>query len=159
MTRGALPVMGLALLFATLPAQANDRVGPARVIDGNTVEVGGTRLKLAQMDAPALGQSCSRFDARYNCGREAAEELGRIIEGHPLRCTPAGNDTARGPLYRCWAGDLDVGRELVRRGWAIVANGYLYSTDENRARETRRGLWAGDFQRPADWRRERKLTR
>ena len=159
MHRSLLCFLIVGLTFAMPAAQAADSVGPARVIDGNTVEVRGARLLLASMDAPQPGQICTRFDARYDCGKEASTELGRIIAGRPLRCMPSGKDQAQRPLMRCWAGDIDVGRELVRRGWAVAYNGYAYTSDESEAREARRGIWDGEFQRPADWRRERKRSR
>jgi endonuclease YncB( thermonuclease family) len=57
----------------------------------------------------------------------------------------------------CQAGGRDLGEEMVRSGFATVidrrgqANPYRGAQEE--ARAGKRGLWAGTFDRPGDWRR------
>jgi endonuclease YncB( thermonuclease family) len=47
---------------------------------------------------------------------------------------------------------------MVRAGEAVVyARGErVYDAEEREARTARRGIWAGTFQHPADFRRERR---
>ncbi len=48
----------LAVLIALLPAVAlADMTGQASVIDGDTIEVHGTRIRLHGIDAPESGQA------------------------------------------------------------------------------------------------------
>jgi hypothetical protein len=63
----------------------------------------------------------------------------------------------------CAAGGEDVGGWLVAQGYAIAYRRYSleYVPTEDRAREEKRGLWAGEFRRPEDFRRKgrRRLER
>ena len=50
-------MLRLALLMTLLPTIAQaDVTGPARVIDGDTIEVAGERIRLHGIDAPESGQ-------------------------------------------------------------------------------------------------------
>jgi len=59
-------------------------------------------------------------------------------------------------VARCFTGDLDVGREMVRAGWAIdyryFSKGF-YAEAEKHAREQKNGVWEGRFQQPRNWRK------
>ena len=46
---------------------------------------------------------------------------------------------------------VDLSADMIRLGWA-VANGDAYRSEEGEAELTRRGIWQGAFERPADWR-------
>ncbi len=49
----------LFLTFLSFPALAQDAiVGKARVVDGDTIEVAGTRIRLEGIDASERGQGC-----------------------------------------------------------------------------------------------------
>jgi endonuclease YncB( thermonuclease family) len=52
------------------------------------------------------------------------------------------------------ADDEDLGAWLVRAGLAIAYRKYstVYVDDEDAARRARRGLWAGEFVEPSQWR-------
>lgn len=47
-------------LFALSLAQAQDLVGRASVVDRDTLEIGGKRFRLYEVDAPESGQVCKR---------------------------------------------------------------------------------------------------
>lgn len=49
----------------------------------------------------------------------------------------------------CRAGDEDLGRRMVREGYAVAIDDHS-AGEEEVARDARRGLWQGAFQRPAD---------
>jgi endonuclease YncB( thermonuclease family) len=55
------------------------------VIDGDTIDVQGTRIRLFGIDPPEMHQQCRRgagsISALYPCGRNAKAALERIIGG------------------------------------------------------------------------------
>jgi endonuclease YncB( thermonuclease family) len=56
----------LALTGAALPA---DLIGQASIIDGDTLEIHGTRIRLWGIDAPESTQLCRGSDSvQYRCG-------------------------------------------------------------------------------------------
>lgn len=58
--------------------------GPARVIDGDTIEIAGTRIRLEEIDAPETDQKCQDSAGRdYLCGIAASKVLRDLI-GHEL---------------------------------------------------------------------------
>lgn len=59
----------------------------------------------------------------------------------------------------CRANGLELGTAMVARGWAVdyaaYSHGY-YRAEEAAARTARLGIWSGQFELPADWRRHRR---
>lgn len=60
----------VAQLAAGGPAAAQS--GRATVIDGDTLEVAGVRVRLWGIDAPESRQTCLRAEPPYPCGQRAA---------------------------------------------------------------------------------------
>jgi endonuclease YncB( thermonuclease family) len=150
----------VGVILIASPAFGQSWVGPARVIDGDTLSVAGTRMRLVGIDAPEGPQGCQARDQRpYHCGLEAIQELARLIGTQAVHCRQAGWDARwRGPLVVCQAGKTDLNREMVRSGWAIAYRGGDYQQEQSEARAARRGLWQGPFQPPEEWRRSRPKT-
>ncbi|WP_133770937.1 thermonuclease family protein [Enterovirga rhinocerotis] len=146
----ALTIVGL--LFGLASVLRGERLeGSPVVIDGDTLLVAGRRIRLKGMDAPELRQTCERDRARYPCGEEARMALRALISGRPVACLGGSRDRFERLLATCSVGDIDLGAEMVRRGLAVAYG--AYDAEERAAREARVGLWAGTFERPADWRR------
>lgn len=169
--RGLLPlgaiaaVLGLGLALLRAPwledlFAAPDFAGPARVIDGDSLEIGELRVRLFGIDAPELAQHCTGGDGRdFACGREARERLAALIDGRPVSCRREGRDRFRRVLARCEAGRDELGAAMVRQGWAVAYagdDGDGHRGLERAAQRARAGLWAGRFQRPEEWRREQR---
>jgi len=130
-------------------------VGKAWVIDGDTIDISGTRIRLLGIDAPESAQSCTDGNKRsWLCGRAATRELKALIAGRPLVCEPSGLDRYRRVLAVCALPDgTDVNAWMVRQGWAL-AYGYStpYRPEEAQAQAAKRGIWTGTFMAPWDWR-------
>lgn len=71
MKRWLGPLKRLTILFVLflaiwIWAAKDDLTGPARIVDGDSIEVGGTKIRLYGIDAPELDQSCKdRVGAIY----------------------------------------------------------------------------------------------
>lgn len=143
--------MAVAAWFGLEPSARVVR-GIATVTDGDTVRMNGAPIRLKGLDAPELHQSCRRDGRPYPCGEVAKSALAAHLAGRTLTCRITGRDRYRRALATCAVDGEDVGAWLVDRGLAV---GYGdYGREEARARARGAGLWAGEFQRPADWRRE-----
>lgn len=125
--------------------------GPARVADGDSLVLGGLRIRLEGIDAPELDQTCTRDGGDYACGRQAREALARLVAGRAVSCESSGRDRYDRALARCTAGATELNRAMVEAGWAVAYGDYR--REEAEARGAGRGLWAGAFERPQDWRR------
>lgn len=132
-----------------------ERRGRAHVSDGDSVAIAGTRLRLVGIDAPELAQDCELRGRAYPCGVEAKTHLEALIAGWPLDCVWDRRDKYGRGLARCRAGSTDLGATMVRDGWAVAYLGG-FEAEEAEARRAGRGLWAGRFERPQDFRRRER---
>jgi endonuclease YncB( thermonuclease family) len=150
----------LAFLAAFLAATAAraEPSGPATVIDANTLEVGGVRLRLYGIDAPDLDQSCRLGGRTQDCGVVARAALMDLTAGAEVTCEPKGADREGRALATCLAGDYDLAEGMVYTGWALARRDgpAHYRTLQRQAKEARRGLWLGEFLPPWEWRRQRR---
>lgn len=132
--------------------------GRADAVDGDTLLVGGIRVRLEGIDAPEAGQSCT--DARahpWDCGGEATRTLARLVAGQIVRCEERGLDKYKRLLGVCRTDSVELNAELVRRGlaWAFVRYSQSYVAVEAEARAGRLGIWSGPAQPAWDYRAER----
>jgi endonuclease YncB( thermonuclease family) len=73
-------IAGLALLLSCGVALPDDMTGQANIIDGDTLEIHGTRIRLWGIDAPESSQLCRGEDSeQYRCGAQAANDLDAFI--------------------------------------------------------------------------------
>lgn len=147
-----------ALLQAGSPRPAPVH-GIARAIDGDSLTVGTTRVRLFGIDAPEYDQLCTRNGARWACGAEAATELSKLVTGRSINCTPTGYDQYQRVLARCSAAGTDVNMTMVRAGFALAYRQYSsdYIDAEASAKASKRGIWAGTFEAPREVRAQARL--
>lgn len=138
------------------PAQAEAITGKPRIIDGDTIEVTGTRIRLEGIDAPERGQECQdRLRQPHDCGGTAVRTLVDLTKGQDVACEPVGQDRFGRMLAICrLPSDLDINAELVRQGRAVAFRRYStrYVAEEDEARRAGHGMWAGTFEHPGCWR-------
>jgi endonuclease YncB( thermonuclease family) len=145
------------LVLACLPglAAAEEILAPARVIDGDTVDVAGLAIRLEGIDAPELAQTCrDAGGGEVACGRDAARHLEMLIGGREILCTGTARDGYGRLIARCDAGSGDLGRQMVADGAALAFAKFsdAYAAEEAMARKAGTGLWAMTFETPWDWR-------
>lgn len=144
----------IALACIAAPAQGQIMSGPATVIDANTLDMTGSRVRLVGLDAPERKQSCTRSGEDWACGEEAARTLAAIVAEQAITCVAQGADAAGRTLAVCKVRNIDIGQEMLRRGMAIVLDDAPpgYAEASGIAQSLQFGLWAGDFQQPSQWR-------
>jgi len=124
--------------------------GRARIVDGDTLVVSGTRVRLTGMDAPELAQVCLRKAGPWRCGAAARDRLMEMVEAGDVLCRLRGEDRYGRSLGLCTIGPMDLGATMVREGQAVSFGDYR--PEENAARQEKRGLWSGTFDPPRTWR-------
>jgi endonuclease YncB( thermonuclease family) len=73
----------IALCLFTTPALAGV-TGPARVVDGDSLQVAGEQMRLHEIDAPEIGQVCSLDGKPWSCGRAGADLLRTFSKSNGL---------------------------------------------------------------------------
>lgn len=148
----------LVLVLSLWPVSGSGQVfgGEVRVVDGDTLDVGTTRVRLHGIDAPELGQPCTdRAGLRWDCGRWVAHEVRMRIGARKLRCEVMDMDRYGRTVARCTLAGQDLGRRLVRDGLALAYRTYSmdYHPDETAAQRAGRGLHGHRMVRPDIYRR------
>jgi endonuclease YncB( thermonuclease family) len=148
-------IFTIAIALASYAAAA-PFYGLAQAKDGDSLMVGQTEVRLFGIDAPEYDQSCKRGGADWSCGAEAADRLSRLVTGKDLRCTSVSIDQHGRTLARCTVGAVDVNRTMVATGFAVAYRRYStdYVSAEQSAKANKRGIWAGSFELPSDYRHE-----
>lgn len=157
MTRLSAAFLLLVLLSEPLAA-AENIVGRASVVDGDTIELHGTRIRLWGIDAPETDQLCRGDDSElYRCGQKSATALADLFYAipRPVICSPKGRDRYGRTIAVCKIGDPgpDVAHWIVSNGHALDWPKYSageYAEAQRRAERAGAGIWAGSFVEP--WR-------
>lgn len=142
----------------TVPAAVS---GLAHVVDGDTIRLNGEKIRLTGIDAPESDQTC--FDDQtvsYACGAQSSAYLKRLVGKNTLRCDGRERDKYGRLLATCYLQDRDINAEMVRSGWAVAYRQYSmeYTSDEEKAKTSRLGLWQGNFRMPWAWRQDQRIA-
>ncbi|WP_319798816.1 thermonuclease family protein [Nitrobacter sp.] len=120
---GAAPAAAAAVgLLSTVPTpeDAGPIVGQASVVDGDTIEIHGQRIRFAGIDAPESDQLCRDEDsALYRCGQKAANDLAAFIDRRPVQCIEVDRDRYGRAVAVCTVAGVDLADWLVRSGLAL----------------------------------------
>lgn len=141
-------------------ARGADIVGRATVIDGDTIEIHGERIRLWGIDALESDQLCRDDDSKhYQCGRLAANALAALFTtiARPVTCAPTGRDQYGRTVAVCFLGEPgpDIGKWLVANGFALDWPQYSkgqYAEEQHGAEKAERGIWRGSFVEPWKYR-------
>ncbi|CDX45679.1 conserved exported hypothetical protein [Mesorhizobium plurifarium] len=139
-------------------AKPDQITGVAFVIDGDTIEVHGQRIRFNGIDAPESKQYCEDAEGfEYPCGRRSAEALDSFLAAsRPVQCTFVTWDRYHRFVGDCRRADgASAAAWMVEHGqaldWPRYSNG-AYAAEQAKAKAAKLGLWVGKFDAPWDWR-------
>ncbi|WP_346297329.1 thermonuclease family protein [Rhodopseudomonas sp. P1] len=146
---GAAKCLGMrGTQYICLPADdAIELAGVPKILDGGTIDINGTKIRLQGIDAPDSDQVCvDEKGTGWTCGLAARDELIKRFGDKPWTCQVAGRDKVGRSLGSCAVGTESVADWIVRSGWALAVAGSLqaYESSEAAAREAQAGLWSGE---------------
>jgi endonuclease YncB( thermonuclease family) len=146
----------LALLVA-FTAHAADLSGPARVLDGDTIWIGETKIRLHGIDAPEMKQTCltKKSQVQY-CGQLAKQSLQAMVSSQEVRCEGDDRDRYGRLIAVCYVGPFNINERMVADGWALAYRQYSkdYVRAEEFAKARNEGMWRTEFVPPWEWRRK-----
>lgn len=154
-------VLSLMLCLAS-PLMADvEFSGTVRVIDGDTLDVGNTRVRVHGIDAPEVGQPCtSDVLGSYDCGAFVRDEVARRYNGQRADCVEIERDRYGRSVAKCFVGGQDIGEDIVLDGFARAYRQYSmdYDLEEKAAQVSEAGLWSSAMQNPADYRAAQRTS-
>src|SRR5262245_22562373 len=103
---------------------AADLTGQAAVIDGDTIEIHGQRIRFFGIDAPESKQTCEADQQTYRCGQQAALALADEIGQQTVICEKHDVDRYGRIVAVCRAGGEDLNAWMVSQGWALAYRHY-----------------------------------
>jgi endonuclease YncB( thermonuclease family) len=152
--RAALTTIALFLTIHT--AHAETIAGRASVIDGDTLEIHGERIRILDIDAPESRQTCTQPDGtEWRCGQKAALAVSDWIAQRQVTCETSKKDMYDRWLARCATGSNDLGKWMAVNGWAVPYRDCKCEVIRDAAKAAKLakvGIWSGTFVMPWDWR-------
>jgi endonuclease YncB( thermonuclease family) len=132
--------------------------GAIRVGDGDSIDIGTTRIRFHGIDAVELAQHCKDASgADFACGEDAKRALEELVRNKTVRCDERHGVDQYGRIAAvCTADGLDLNAAMVDAGFAVAyrQHSLAYVPNEDRAKAAKAGLWAGSFEMPWDYRRD-----
>lgn len=126
-----------------------------KVVDGDSIFLGQTEIRLEGIDAPEYHQNCyNEANKAYPCGKLAYEALKNLIGTKSVRCRKIVKDKYHREVSECWVGDININEWMVKNGWAVAYTRYTkaYEQAQSEAKSARRGIWQGRFLKPEYYR-------
>jgi len=151
------PIIVFLILLSSV-ANA-DLSGTALIVDGDTITISGNKIRLSGIDTPEKHQTCRKAGVTWRCGYKATETLRRWTYTKEVRCIGDTKDRYGRLIANCFVDGYNVNARLVYEGLALAYRKYSkqYVPEEDKARAAKRGMWAGEFVAPWDWRKGKRL--
>ena len=117
------------------------------------------KIRLSGIDTPEKNQTCRSAGVTWRCGYEATETLRKWTYTKEVRCVGDTKDRYGRLIANCFVDGYNVNARLVYEGLALAYRKYSkqYVPEEDKARAAKRGMWAGEFVAPWDWRKGKRL--
>ena len=138
-------------------------IGLHEVIDGDSIKINNTNIRLSGIDAPEKKQKCFKKKQLYNCGFISLKALKNYISKNLVSCSYSKKDRYGRILGTCYlynnqVESLSLNSYMVNTGNAVAYRRYSkkYIVDEQFAKQNKLGMWQGKFIRPEEWRKKNK---
>ncbi|MER8785465.1 thermonuclease family protein [Mesorhizobium sp. M1006] len=151
-------VVVFAALLVTAGAGHTSDNHQVRVVDGDTLELGGVKYRLHGIDAPEAGQLCRTANrGTWPCGQEAIKTLQMMVRSHALTCDNRGYDKYGRTLAVCSIAGTDINAAMINKGmaWSFKRYSHDYDEIEAAAKANLVGIWQADTETPWDYRAHR----
>ena len=157
---GVKKLLVLVLILAFGSIASADLSGTALIVDGDTITISGNKIRLSGIDTPERDQTCKRAGTTWRCGYKATETLRDWTYTKEVRCVGDTRDRYGRLIANCFVDGYNLNARLVYEGIALAYRKYSkqYIPEEDKARVAKRGIWAGEFVAPWDWRKGKRLT-
>jgi len=139
--------------------------GKAKVVDGDTININGEKIRFTGIDAPesfyrGKKQACYLNEKKVFCGELSKEKLKEKIGSNLIFCKREKNkDTYGRTLAECFVDGESLSIFMVRNGYAFDFVRYSkkkYAKDEEYAKDNKLGIWNMEFEYPWEWRKKNK---
>ena len=139
--------------------------GKAKVVDGDTININGEKIRFTGIDAPesfyrGKKQTCYLNEKKVFCGELSKEKLKEKIGSNLIFCKREKNkDTYGRTLAECFVDGESLSIFMVRNGYAFDYTRYSkkkYAKDEEYAKTNKLGIWTMKFEYPWEWRKKNK---
>lgn len=144
---GILLLLGVVVVWLEFGNKI-EIAGHPRVVDGDSLELDGERIRLLGIDAPELAQMCQRGGKAWACGKAARHALRTHIAGSDVICRSTGEDQHGRWLAICRKDGQEINGWMVQAGLAVDFGGY--AIEEGRARRAKNGIWGSVFENPQE---------
>ena len=143
----------ITVLFLVIGQNASSKT--VSVIDGDTIKIGGEKIRFSGIDAPELKQDCFKNEKKIPCGILAKKALLKKIGNNLPMCVIEGKDVYKRILAECFVNGKSLSKFLVRNGYAFAYRKYSrkFIEDERFARANKLGLWSMKFEYPWKFRK------
>jgi endonuclease YncB( thermonuclease family) len=148
-----MAAMTVTIIAASVAAAARTGtiVGPVQPIDGDTFEIAGIVIRLADIDAPEMSQKCEGGPKEMrSCGAFVADVLAERIRGQTVECEVHAIDEYDRRLASCSHAGEDLSTWLVSEGLALAFRRFSERLvqEEEAAKAAGRALWQTTFETP-----------
>ena len=143
-------------LIILLSFNSEVRADNLRIIDGDTIELNGEKIRFSGIDTPEPKQICTLDNIEIFCGNLVKIILIEKIGQEIPKCEKEGVDQYKRTLAECFVDGESLSSFLVRSGYAFAARKYSdqFIKDEEFAKEGKLGLWSMKFEYPWDFRKK-----
>ena len=132
--------------------------GNAIIIDGDTIHIGNSKVRLYGIDAPEINQTCTINKIIWECGFESSQALENIISAKEVRCEIVDIDRYKRYVAKCFVKNIYLNQYMVQNGWAVAYRYYSedFIKNEEIAKKNKAGIWQGKFLDPYLFRKQQK---